>query len=254
VKGTGVGGRITREDVLKAATVPRPGPGPGPRPAPSAVALSRSQAVVARKVSQSHREKPVYHVNVNVDMTNAAAARERAKASGAGVSWDAILVKCAAMAIAETPLFRRYLKAEEVVEHGGTDIAVAVGVGDDLYLPVVRGPAAKPITAISQEIEALTRKAESRALGPQDVDGSCFLVSNLGMFPVHSFDAIIYPEHSAALAVGAVTPTPVSDGKNIWIAPMARLTLSVDHRLVNGRVAARFLARMKSLLETGAFA
>jgi pyruvate dehydrogenase E2 component (dihydrolipoamide acetyltransferase) len=79
-------------------------------------------------------------------------------------------------------------------------------------------------------------------------------VSNLGMFPIESFDAIVYPEHSAALAAGPAVPAPVSDGQKMWIAPRAHLTLSVDHRIINGKVAARFLGRVKQILETGAFA
>ncbi len=275
VTGSGPGGRITREDVLRsrggaapsaprvraaarAATVPAPAAGP--------LRLSSGQAAVARKVSQSSREKPVYHVHVQVDMTKAIAFRAAGKAetaaggaagaaSAAGaVSWDAILVKSAAMALSEEPLFRRWFRGDEVVEHVAIDVAVAVGIGDELYVPAVRGPAGKTVAAVSKEIEALARKAEARALTPQDVEESCFLVSNLGMFPIDSFDAIIYPEHSAALAVGATTSTPVSDGKNTWIAPLARLTLTVDHRLLNGRTAARFLSRVKQILETGAFA
>jgi pyruvate dehydrogenase E2 component (dihydrolipoamide acetyltransferase) len=126
-----------------------------------------------------------------------------------------------------------------------------VGIEDELFIPAVRGAAGKSVAAVSREIETLAKKASSRTLQPADVEGSCFLVSNLGMFPIDSFDAIIYPDHSAALAVGATTPTPVSDGKNIWIAPMARLSLSVDHRLINGKTAARFCARLKQILENG---
>jgi len=118
----------------------------------------------------------------------------------------------------------------------------------------VRGAARAAVQEISARIDALVRKAKDRALGPAEAEGSCFLVSNLGMFPIESFDAIIYPEHSAALAVGAVAATVVSDGQKMWVAPMARLTLSVDHRLINGKVAARFLSRVKEILERGAFA
>jgi pyruvate dehydrogenase E2 component (dihydrolipoamide acetyltransferase) len=187
-------------------------------------------------------------------MTKAIDHRAAAKAAGAAVSWDAILVKACAAALSGEPLFRRYFRGEEMAEHHEIDVAVAVGVGDDLYVPAVRGAAGKSAAAIARDIDALAKKAEARALTAQDVDGGCFLVSNLGMFPIDSFDAIIHPEHSAALAVGAATPTPVSDGRNTWIAPLASLTLTVDHRVINGRTAARFLARVKQILETGAFA
>jgi pyruvate dehydrogenase E2 component (dihydrolipoamide acetyltransferase) len=178
------------------------------------------------------------------------------------VSWDAIFVKAAAMAVTEAPLFRRYISGEHasVSEHAAADIAVAIGIAatdgggaDELFIPAVRGAAGNRPAAITREIEALARKAQSRSLQAQDVDGSCFLVSNLGMFPIDSFDAIIYPDHAAALAVGALVHTPVSDGKSIWIAPMTRVSLAVDHRLINGKTAARFLSRVKIIIETGAF-
>ena len=168
------------------------------------------------------------------------------------MSFDAIFVKAAAAAIAEFPVFQAWLSGESPERHDSVDVAAAIGVGDDLYAPAVRGPGRKALADISREIEELARKAEAKTLGAREVEGSCFLVSNLGMFPVESFDAVIYPEHSAALAVGAITHTPVSDGKVTGVAPIARLTLSVDHRLINGRTAAKFMARVKQILETGA--
>jgi pyruvate dehydrogenase E2 component (dihydrolipoamide acetyltransferase) len=261
VKGTGPGGRIVREDVLRArdagarpAATAAPAPrraAPAATPAGPPAPMTPRQAVVARKVSQSHREKPTYRVTALVDMGTAIAERERAKAAASSISWDAVLVRACAIAIAELPVFRSWLKAEEVAVHPGVDIAVAIGIGDDLAIPAVRNPASKSLAAITAEISSLAKKAEALSLTPQEVEGSCFLVSNLGMFPVDSFDAIIYPEHSAALAVGAVTPTPVSDGTRIWVAHLARLTLSVDHRLINGRMAARLIARVKQILEHG---
>ena len=136
-------------------------------------------------------------------------------------------------------------------EHDSIDIAVALGIGDDLYAPAVRGADRKSVVDISLDIAALVERAESHSLSTRDSDDSCFLVSNLGMFPVESFDAIVYPAHAAALAVGAVTRTPVADGEAVRVAPMVRLTLSVDHRLINGAAAARFLARVKQILENG---
>jgi pyruvate dehydrogenase E2 component (dihydrolipoamide acetyltransferase) len=264
VKPTGTGGRLTREDVLRARDV-RPAPAAAASAAaaaPGALALSRSQAIVAGKVSQSHREKPVYRVNAVIDMSSAIAIREKGKAAGEPVSWDAIFVKAAAMAVTEMPLFRRYITGQpaDLAEHPSTDIAVAIGIaatnggGDDLFIPAVRGPAAKGAAIITREIEALAGKARTRSLQGQEAEGSCFLVSNLGMFPIDSFDAIIYPDHAAALAVGALVHTPVSDGKSIRIAPMMRVSLAVDHRLINGKSAARFLSRVKNIIETGAFA
>ncbi len=262
IRATGPGGRITREDVLRAKGTGTPRAMRAPLPAGAGpLSLSHTQAIVARKVSQSSREKAVYRVSFQVDMGAVIERREKGKAAGAAISWDAVMVKAAAIAVTEMPLFRRYFTGgppgtagaaeAALAEHPAPDVAVAVGVEDELFMPAVRAAADKSLATISREIEELAKKAASRALQPADVEGSCFLVSNLGMFPIESFDAIIYPDHSAALAVGATTPCPVSDGKNIWIASIARLTLSVDHRLINGRTAALFCTRVKQILENG---
>jgi pyruvate dehydrogenase E2 component (dihydrolipoamide acetyltransferase) len=146
------------------------------------------------------------------------------------------------------------MTGDKVGEHGAIDIAVALGIGDELYAPAVRTADKKSVDDISLEIGAMVEKAASHSLSTRDADDSCFLVSNLGMFPVESFEAIIYPAHAAALAVGAVTRSPVAEGETVRVAPLVHLTLSVDHRLINGAAAARFLARVKQILENGEFA
>jgi pyruvate/2-oxoglutarate dehydrogenase complex dihydrolipoamide acyltransferase (E2) component len=258
VAASGPGGLVTREDVLRvrgpmSAAAARAPTAHATAPA-RAGSLSRHQASIARAVAQSHREKPAFRVNAAVDMTRAVAFREQGRQSGGAVRYDAIFVKAAAAAIAEHPVLRSWMKGDEVVEHPDITVAFAVGVGDELYAPAVKAADRKGVNEISGEMDGLARKAEGRSLLAPDTEGSCFLVSNLGMFPISSFDSIIYPEHSAALAVGAITPTPVADAGGVRAAPLAVLTLTVDHRLINGRRAAQFLARVKEILETGAFA
>ncbi len=259
VRGTGPNGMVTREDVLRAKAGGAPAAAPAPRaagPAVSPGAQSANQAAVARKVAQSHREKPTFHVTALVDMSAVFAHREAAKRdSGSAPAWDAYLIASAGRAIAAFPALRRWMRGEEVREHPGVDVAFAVGSADELHAPVVRGADRKTIAQVAAEVAALVSKARAGGLGMADAAESCFLVSNLGMLPIESFDAIVYPEHAAALAAGAVAPTPAvrSDG-SIVARPMARLTLTVDHRLVNGLAAASFLAAVKDFLEQGAFA
>jgi pyruvate dehydrogenase E2 component (dihydrolipoamide acetyltransferase) len=269
IPGTGPGGAVTRDDVLRrrhAAQAPDSaarGAVHGRVP----LRLPQAQSVVAAKVSRSHREKPVYHVHALVDMSRVAAARghegalaERARAPALPHSrtspprFDAFFIKAAAVSIAQSPVFRTFMAGDAVGEHGAIDISVAIGVGDELYAPAVRGADRKSVVDISLEIAALVERAEAHSLLTRDTDGSCFLVSNLGMFPVESFEAIVYPDHAAALAVGAVRRSPVADGEAVRIAPLVHLTLSVDHRLINGAAAARFLARVKQVLENGELA
>jgi len=241
IRGTGPGGIITRQDVLKArdtgAAAAAPGAGAGP-------GLGALQSVVAARVSQSHREKPVYHVTMRVNMTRTTAAR-------GSRSFTAFFIKACAIALSEMPVFRSWVAGSQVRSHESADIAVAIGVDDDLFAPAVRNPGARGLDEISADIEKLAARARARSLGASDSQGTCFLVSNLGAYPVDNFDAVILPEHAAALAVGAAVPTPIAEDGAVRIVPLAALTLSVDHRLVNGGTAARFLARVKQLLEEG---
>jgi pyruvate/2-oxoglutarate dehydrogenase complex dihydrolipoamide acyltransferase (E2) component len=257
VAATGPGGMVTRQDVLLArgAAGARPPAGAPSAPAASTrpATYTRHQAGIARLVAHSHREKAIFHVQVSVDMTRAVALRGKSKESGSPVRYDALIVKAAAAAITDYPALRTWMKGEEAVEHPEVSIAFAVAVGDELYVPAVKAADGKAAGEISREMDGLARKAAEHGLSAQDSEGSCFLVSNLGMFPVSSFDAVIFPEHSAALAVGAIIPTPVAEAGAVRVAPLAVMTLSVDHRLINGKQAAQFLARVKEILETGAF-
>jgi pyruvate dehydrogenase E2 component (dihydrolipoamide acetyltransferase) len=258
ISGSGPGGAVTRDDVLRSRDKPFGGGSRVPIPAGPHRSLSPSQSIVARKVTQSHREKPVYRMHALVDMSRVIAARLRdgrdASGSGKAPRFDAFFVKAAAVSIAQSPVFRTCLRGDEVGEHGAIDVAVAIGIGDELYVPAVRNADKKSVTDISREIGSLVEKAASHSLTARDADDSCFLLSNLGMFPIESFEAIIYPEHAAALAVGAVTRSPIAEGEGVRIAPVVHLTLSVDHRLINGAAAARFLARVKQILEDGELA
>jgi pyruvate dehydrogenase E2 component (dihydrolipoamide acetyltransferase) len=243
LKGTGPGGAVTRQDILQArdaghAGTPHEGTAPTRTP---------SQSIVAARVSQGHREKPVFHVTARVNMSRVITAR-------GSLRFDAFFVKASAAALAEFPPFRRYILGRTEGSYDSVDIAVAIGIDDELYAPAVRGADRRSVQEISADIERLTAKAEAHSLAAADSQGSCFLVSNLGMYPVESFDAVILPEHSAALAVGAAIPTPISAGVGVHVAALAALTLSVDHRLINGVTAARFLGRVKQLLEDGGLA
>ena len=195
-------------------------------------------------MSQGNLEKPVFCVTAKVDMSRLISSR-------GDLRFDAFFVKACADALEEFPAFLGYRTGDRSGTHQSLDIAVAISVGDDLYAPAVRSPAGKGVREISSDIDRLVARAKERALTAPESQDTCFLVSNLGMYPVESFDAVILPEHSAALAAGAAIPTPFSAGVGVHVAPLAALTLCVDQRLINGVVAARFLTRVKQLLEDG---
>lgn len=243
VEGTGQRRAITREDVLRASEADVP-------ETPSAgETLSRSQSAVARAVLRSVREIPHLRIAATADMTSAERIRTQHAEAGTRISYDAIFLKAMAGAVQAVPLVAARLDGDRVVRPEGIHIALAIGVENDLYLPVIRDVDSKDLAALQSEIEDLASQARAGTLKPEHMTGGCMTLSNLGMYPIESFDAIIFPEHSAILAVGAVQRRPVAVGDHVQIRPVATLNLAVDHRLINGRIAAEFIARAKGILE-----
>ena len=248
VKGTGAGGVITREDVQRAhntaATVEASALSSGEQ-------LSRMQAAVARAVLKSWREIPHLSISAAIDMSRAQELREKSQAGGAKISYDAIFLKAMARAAAKHPLFLARLEGERIVRSPGVHIALAMGLADELYLPIISNVDQKDLRVLHGEIINLSGKIKSRTLKVEPVSGATMALSNLGMYPIESFDAIIFPGHSSILTVGSIQPTPaVIDGK-VEIRPMAVVKLAADHRLINGRAAAEFLTEVKNTIESG---
>lgn len=238
--GGGVGGVVTREDVRRAAERVTP------RESAQPERLSRRQAAVARAVQQSIRTIPHLRLQASIDVS----ALERVRAAAEPkVSYDAFFLKAMAEALKEVPLVAARLDADCIVRPDGLHIAVAVGVGDDLFLPVVRNVDRKPLHGVHQEIVGLAERARRGKLRAEEMTGGCMALSNLGMYPVDTFDAIIFPEHSCILTVGAVKRRALAVGDALAVRPTAVVRLAADHRLINGRVAARFLAKLRELIE-----
>jgi len=244
-EGTGRNGTITRDDVLRTHKAAPAGA------APSGEGLSRSQSAVARAVLKSVREIPHLRVEAVVDMTAAERIREQSATSDSKISYDAILLKAMAAAIQTVPPVAARLDGDRVIHPEGIHIALAIGIENSLSLPVVRDVDRKDLPALQSEIADLASQAKTGALKPEQMTGGCMTLSNLGMYPIQSFDAIIFPEHSAILAVGAVQGGLVAVDERVETRPLATLKLAVDHRLINGRVAAEFLTRVKEAMESG---
>ncbi len=190
---------------------PLPQPRRSPAPRTQAAAPSRNQAAVARVVSQSHREKPVFHVTMTADMSRVIEARKGAKAGLhqlRRVSGEGRGARHRFVPRLPTVSERR----EASVSRRGGRCGCHLRRGRSLCTRRSRPRRPRASDRSPVDIDALAAKARARTIGTAESDGSCFLVSNLGMFPVESFDAIVYPDHAAALAVGAAIPTPVSDG------------------------------------------
>ena len=247
LRGTGTGGVITREDVLKAKTATAGAPA-----APEAGEQpSRGQAAVARAVSKSWKETPHLYVSMSIDMTAAVRARGDKDAAGGRPSFDAIFMKALAKAIEAVPLIAARWEGERVVKTPGIHIALAVSAGSDLFLPVIRDVNQKSLPALQAEIAAVSSSVRAGSLKPEQMAGGCMALSNLGMYPVETFEGIIFPGHSSILTVGTVRETPVVVDGRVEIRPLVKATLGADHRLINGRMAAEFLSKVKEVLETG---
>ena len=240
VTGTGPGKRITREDVLKARA----------KGAPEGTPLSANQAVVAKRVARSQQQIPPIHLSARLDMSRAIAERERLKTSGRRVSFDALFLKAVATVMRDFPHFRSRLEGDSVIESDAVVPGIAVSVGHELYTPVVRNADALDIAALESRIRDLQEKAKGNALTRDELQGGTLTLSNLGMYPVLSFSAVIPPDQVAVLSVGTTEATPVVKDGELGAVQTAMVTLSVNHRLINGREGAEFLTALKEAMES----
>ncbi|MCP9965955.1 MULTISPECIES: dihydrolipoamide acetyltransferase family protein [Actinomadura] len=264
--GSGPGGRIVRADIEAAIRTGAPAPAPA-APAPAvqappvqgraddpdveAVPLNRFRKVAAKRLGQSKREAPHFYLNREVDAEALLAFRATLNEAlaPAKVSVNDLVVKAAATALREHPAVNVSYTEENLLFHKRIHVGVAVAVEDGLVVPVVRDADRKSVSEIGREARELAGKAREGKLSAQEMSGGTFSVSNLGMFGVDSFSAVINPPEAAILAVGAVRDEPVvRDGQVVPGKRMA-VTLSVDHRATDGATAAKFLARLAELLQ-----
>ena len=257
LKGTGPGGRITKEDVEKAieegvqASVE---PTRDERVDGEDIELTKMRRVIAQRLQQSKVTAPHFYVDVTADATAMTqlkeAFEEKAKEEGIKVSFNDILIKILSQALQEFPMVNASFREEYIRQHREINIGVAVAVDEGLVVPVLKNADEKTISQISREVAELAGKARNKRLLPDEYLDGTFTITNLGMFGVESFHAIINPPESGILAVSAVIPKAVVLDGEIVVRLCVKLSLSVDHRLVDGAVAARFLARIKELVET----
>ena len=256
VAGTGPGGRITGEDVRRAAasagTGPALPPPTGGRGEVTVVEPTPTQATIARRMAHSATTIPVFTVSVDADVSQIVAQRQGDRAEGREVapSLNDFVVKAVALALREFPRFNASWVDGRVEVYSRVNVGVAVATEDALLVPVVTDVDGRTLAEIAFETRRLAEAARSRTLRPEELQGGTFTVSNLGMFGVRSFTAIIDPPQAAILAVGAVRRAPVEEGAGRAVfRDVMTLTLSCDHRVVYGADGARFLSRLRELLE-----
>ncbi|TIA90568.1 hypothetical protein E3P99_01501 [Wallemia hederae] len=262
LKGTGPEGRITKEDVEKYKGTPAAPAKGGAQPSGQAAAafedipVSNMRKVIGQRLSESKSQTPHYYVTNEVDLTkllklrtvfnSAAESEKRAK-----LSVNDFILKGVAIALKEVPEANQAWLGETIRQYHQADISVAVATPTGLITPIIKNAGGKGLAQISAETKALALKARDGKLKPEEYQGGTFTISNLGMFGVDSFTAIINPPQSCILAVGASSPKLVLDEsaeKGFREIQTLKLTLSADHRVVDGAIAARFLAALNKTL------
>ncbi len=245
LKGSGPGGRIVEEDVIKAgaASVPR-ATGATDRP------LSQMRKAIARTTTQSKAPVPHFYLTAEIAMEEAEQLRAQLKQSRRShPSLTDMIVKAAALALTRHPEINVSYAGDVLRQHGSIDIGIAVGLDDGLIAPVLRDCASKTLEDIATESRGLIERARNKRLQPHEYTGATFSVSNLGMFDVENFIAVIMPPEAAAIAVGAVRDVAVAGAGGVKPGRRMKVTLSCDHRALDGVQGAKFLKEFKRILE-----
>ena len=261
VQGSGPGGRVIKRDVEAAAEAAAAAPVPAvtawPAPTPDTefvdTPLSQMRKTVARRLTESLGPVPHFFLTVDVDMTRALQARKQVNQllaeQGGKASINDFVIKAAAVALTHHPECNAWWQGDSIRRFNRVHMAIAVAVPDGLITPVVRDAHAKGLGRISAEVRELAGRARDKKLQPHEYTGSTFSISNLGMFGIEEFTAVINPPEAGIIAVGAVEERPVVHEGQVVVQPRMRVTMSCDHRVIDGAQGARFLATLKSFLE-----
>ncbi|MDR3644666.1 MAG: dihydrolipoamide acetyltransferase family protein [Clostridia bacterium] len=245
VAGTGARGKIMKGDVLSAM---QPAMAGASQRVGKVVPFAGMRKVISNRMMKSLHETAQANHRMKVDMTEVIALREKLKSDGEKVSFNDILIKIAAKALLEFPMVNASLRDEGILMQDYVNMGIAVAVENGLIVPVVRDVDLMTLGQLSEASAAQIEKAKTGKLAPNDYTGGTFTITNLGMFDVDEFTAIINPPESAILAVGKIAKTPVVIGDSIVIRPIMTLSLTYDHRLIDGSVAAQFLQRVKQII------
>lgn len=252
ITGTGPAGRITRADV-ESAKLPSGAPSraaAGPVAAPVRQPLGQMRKAIARAMAQSNAEIPHFYLTLDVDMAAAMRLRAEAKAAEAPLSPNDLVLKAVALAAMELPAVQARFVDEGTIELPQTvDLGFATALDDGLITPVVRSAERLTIGELGRQVKELAGRARDRKLKPEEFTGASITVSNLGMFDIEHFYAIVSPGQASIVSVGKVREEAVVVNGQLAVGTRMRLGYSGDHRLVDGAVGAKFLQRVKQLLE-----
>ena len=266
VKGTGPGGRITKKDVLSvepsqaptevpviSSDIKSPAPASPVSVADEVVPLTRMRAQIARVTTRSKTEIPHFYVTTQIDMSDAMALRrqinDNLKDDGVRVSVNDLIIKACVNTLKKYPKLNAYFSEEGIELHSAINVGIAIAEEDGLTMPAILDCGSKSLAQIAAASDDLIQRTQSGTLQPDEYTGGTFSISNMGMFEVTSFAAIIQPPQSAVLAVGTVQKIPVIRDDQVTVSAVMNATLSVDHRVSDGAEGARFIVEVKNQLE-----
>ncbi|HKL02920.1 MAG TPA: pyruvate dehydrogenase complex dihydrolipoamide acetyltransferase [Cryomorphaceae bacterium] len=259
VKGSGEGGRIIKRDIenFKEAEKPKSSGAAATVSAPVGEETFREEPIsqmrktIAKRLSESKFTAPHFYLTMEIDMENAMASRKAINASiePAKVSFNDMVIKAAAAALKKHPKVNASWTGDKIRIAEHVHIGVAVAVEEGLLVPVVRFADTKPMVTINEEVKNYAEKARNKKLQPQDWEGNTFTISNLGMFGIEEFTAIINSPDSCILAIGTIVEKPVVKNGAIVVGHTMKVTMSCDHRVVDGAVGSAFLQTFKKYME-----
>ena len=253
VLGSGPHGRIVKRDVESYAGGALPAVG-GERLAPRVAKASSMRRTIARRLTESMQTIPHYYLTVDVDIAPLSAARKamnaELEAAGRKVSLNDLIIKAAAVALRRVPEVNASWMGKEIHYHQVVDISIAVAVEEGLMTPVIRDADRKGIAQIAGEVRDLAARARDKKLQPEEMTNGTFSISNLGMFGIEEFTAVINPPEGAILAVGTIRNEPVVEDGAIVPGRRMRFTMSCDHRIIDGATGAKFMAAFKRIVES----
>ena len=255
VQGSGPRGRIVKRDIDSYEVGVAPSfASPGERLPPRVAKASSMRRTIARRLTESMQTIPHYYLTIDVDIAPLADARKamnaELEAAGKKVSLNDLIIKAAAVALRRVPEVNASWMDKEIHFHQVVDISIAVAVDDGLMTPVLRDADRKGVSQIAEEVRNLAERARERKLQPEDMSNGTFSISNLGMFGIEEFTAVINPPEGAILAVGTIRNEPVVQDDEIVPGRRMRFTMSCDHRIIDGATGAKFMSAFKRIVES----
>ena len=256
VKGSGDGGRIIKEDIENfkhSENIPTKEvklPEIYSKESYEEIPVSQMRKTISKRLAESKFSAPHFYLTMEIDMDNCIEGRNKInETSDVKISFNDIIIKAAAVSLRKHPMVNASFLTDKIRVNNHIHVGVAVAVDEGLLVPVIRFADNKSLSHISTEVRNLAGKAKNKELQPSDWEGNTFTISNLGMFGIDEFTAIINPNDACILAVGGIKNTPVVKNGEIVPGNVMKVTLSCDHRIVDGAIGSAFLKTLKELIE-----